>query len=254
MPILLDPGSITAAPSEGKPTLLVEMDLGDRFEGLIWDDPVKGLWDTAKWGPAYVTPTYPHNITEFFRGGSTNRGAARELDRIEAGTADLDLSNLDGRFTAWLVSSPYYPNLKLRKRIRIRATWAGVTYPIYQGYIEGLPTEFPEDVDQIVRVRLVDGLKLLAGHKISGDFPEQASGARVAAALDAAGWPSVEMDVDIGAATVPAITLENVSALAHIQEIEFAEGGRFFMSRSGVATFRDRNANAAGSSSGGWGS
>lgn len=244
MPILLDPGSITGLPFEGKPTLLVEMDLGNRFEGLIWDDPVKGLWDTAKWGPAYVTPTYPENITPYFRGGTIRRGAERELDRIEAGTADIELDNLDGRFTPFLVSSPYYPNLKLRKRIRFRGIWKGVTYPIYAGFIEALPVEFPGDVDQIVRVRLVDGLKLLAGHEISGTFPQQTSGARVAAVLDAAGWPSVETDIDSGDATVPAITLENVSALAHIQEIEFAEGGRFFMSRSGVATFRARSAGA----------
>jgi hypothetical protein len=130
------------------------------------------------------------------------------------------------------------------RRIRIRAIWAGTTYPVFNGFVESWPVEFPEKVDQVTRVRLVDGFKLLSLAAVSGSFPAQSSGARVAAVLEVAGWPSVESDVDIGDATVPAAVLENVSALAHIQDVERAEGGRFFMSRSGVATFRSRHAGA----------
>src|SRR4030095_5446321 len=66
--------------------------------------------------------------------------------------------------------------------------------------------------------------------------------ARVQAILDAVGWLSAETDIDVGTVTVPAITLENVSALEHLQQIENAEAGRFFIGRDGKAVFKDRTA------------
>jgi hypothetical protein len=49
---------------------------------------------------------------------------------------------------------------------------------------------------------------------------------------------SHDRDIDVGTATVPAITLDNVSALEHIQQIAHAEGGRFFIGKDGKAVFR----------------
>ena len=242
MPILLDPGIPTAPapPAENIPGLLVELDLGNYLSGGKWDEDE---WDeTFIWGP--VAPTYPIDITEFVREISTSRGTQRELQRIGAGTADIVLDNRDNRFTPLVTTSPYFPNIKPMRRIRIRATWESVLFPVFMGFVESWPIEFPEDVDQVTRVRLVDGFTVLARQQVSGDFPQQTSGARVGAILDAAGWLTADRDIDFGVVTVPAITLENVSPLEHIQQIEYAEGGRFFMGRDGRATFRDRSSEA----------
>jgi len=127
------------------------------------------------------------------------------------------------------------------RRIRIQAVWDNNTYPVYYGFIESLPVMF-NDTDTTTQVSLVDGFKVLSLAFVSGDFPEQASGARVAAILDAIGWLAAETDIDVGVTTVPTITLSNVSALEHIQQIEHAEAGRFFIGRDGKAVFRDRTA------------
>ncbi len=239
MPILLDPTGVAAAPAQTIPQHFVELDLGNYLAGGIWDDPLIGQWDTTfVWGP--VTPTYPHDISAFVREGNIQRGTARELQRASAGLGDLLLDNLDGRFTPFL-PGPYFPNVKPMRRIRIRAFWNGVFYPVAAFFVENWPVEFPEDTDQVTRVRLVDGLDVLAGDEISGDFPEQGSGARVAAVLAAAGWLATETQIDAGVTTVPAITLTNVSPLNHIQDITYAEGGRFFIGKDGKARFRERS-------------
>lgn len=222
------------------PTLLVEMDLSDLISGAKLDDVPTATLDTATLGGPQL-PTFPIDITSYVRAASVDRGASNELQRIEAGTASIDLSNRDGRFTPFLATSPYYPNILPMKRIRIRATWKGVTYPVFQGFVEEWPVEFPEDVDTVTRVHLVDGFKLLSLIRISMDFPQQQSGERVAAVLDAAGWLTGETDIDVGTVTVAAVILEDAAPLEHIQQIAYAEGGRFFISRDGKATFRDRS-------------
>jgi hypothetical protein len=224
------------------PAVLVELDTGGLLNGARLDDPTSAQLDTAVL--EYSTPTYVNDISAYVRGGDTDRGAQRELQQVQAGTGSLVLDNQDGRFTPFLSSSPYYPNILPMRRIRIQAVWNAVTYPVFQGFVESWPVSFPEDVDQVTTVQLVDGFKLLSLANVSGSFPQQSSGARIADVLSAVSWPSPETDLDTGVVDVPSVTLDNASALEHIQQIEHAEGGRFFMSKDGKATFRDRTAQA----------
>jgi hypothetical protein len=225
------------------PTLLVEMDLGDMNNAAQLDDPTT-LLDVSVLDN--VSPTYPEDITSFVRPGTTvDRGTSRELQRVEAGTASMRLDNRDSRFTPFITSSPYYPKVLPMRRIRIRAVWANVTYSVFTGFVESWPVSFPQELDTVVQVALVDGFKMLSLARVSGDFVEQTSGDRVTAILDAVAWPPSERTIDIGQATVPAVILENVSALEHIQQIAHAEGGRFFMAADGKATFKDRSFEAA---------
>jgi hypothetical protein len=219
------------------PTLTVEMDLGGFIGGgAMLDDAATAQLDSAVLGP--TAPTFDEDITGFVREASTHRGAARELERVEAGTASITLDNLDGRFTPFDVGSPYYPNVLPMRRIRIIGTWSAVEYPVFVGFVESWPITFPGDVDMETRVSLVDGMKMLSVANVSGSFSQQGSGARIEAILDAVNWPDAERDIDVGTATVPAITLTNVSALEHIQQVTHAEGGRFFIGKDGQAVFR----------------
>ena len=221
-------------------SLLVELDLGDFVGGAKLDDDETAQLDTALL--EYTEPLYATDISAYVRSAPTDRGASRELERVEAGTGTVVLDNRDGRFTPYNASSPYYPKILPMRRIRIRATWGAFSYPVLTGFVEAWPVGFREKgKDQFSPVRIVDGFKVLAQAAVSGSFPEQSSGARIAAILEAAGWPSPLTDIDTGLSTVPAIDLENVAALEHIQKIERAEGGRFFMARNGDATFRDRS-------------
>jgi hypothetical protein len=219
------------------PDLTVELDLGGYISGARLDDDATGQLDSAVLGP--VAATFAEDITAYVREASTQRGAQRELERIEAGTGNIVLENLDGRFTPFNTSSPYYPNVLPMRRIRITGTWSAIAYPVFVGFVEGWPVQFPSDADMETHVSLVDGFKMLAQAFVSGSFIQQGSGARVTAILDAVGWPTTDRDIDVGTATVPAITLANVSALEHLQQIAHAEGGRFFIGKDGFAVFRE---------------
>jgi hypothetical protein len=137
--------------------------------------------------------------------------------------------------------SPYYPNVLPMRRIRIRAIWNAVFYPVFQGYVAGWPLSFPAKKDQVAMLELVDGFAILALAKISASLSSALSGTYIASVLDAVGWPAGDRDLDTGVSTMPATTLVNVPALEHLLKVERAEGGRIFISRDGKVTFIDRN-------------
>jgi len=219
------------------PTLKVQMDSGNLTAagGFILDT---SQLDTGFFGAG--EPSWDFDITGYVRGGSTDRGTSNELQRVEAGTASLLLDARDGAFVPTNTLSAFYPNIVPMRRVRILATWASVDYPVFSGYAESWPVTFPGIVDQVVQLRLVDGFTVLARTAVSGSFSAQTTGQRVTAILDAIEWPLDQRDIDTGASSVPAVTLDDVPALSHLQDVEHAEGGRLFMSRDGKVTFRDR--------------
>jgi hypothetical protein len=106
------------------PGLSVELDRDDLIEmGFILDHPTKSLLDAGNFLDRATSISWDEDITEWVRSGSTSRGASRELERTEAGTGHLVLDNRDGRFTPFLPSGAYYPDILPLKRIRIRASW-----------------------------------------------------------------------------------------------------------------------------------
>jgi hypothetical protein len=226
------------------PELLVELDRNDLIEfGFVLDDPIKSKLDAGNTLDRTSAITWDEDITEWVRSGSTNRGGQRELERTaEAGTGNLVLNNRDGRFTPFNVSSPYYPDILPLRRIRIRAMWDDVIYPVFQGFVESWPVSFPSEGDNVVTIQIVDGFELLAndGAKVSGDFPQQQTGERVEAVLLAAGFAPSEMLVETGVSTVAAVTLTNENILAHIQSMAKVEQGRFFVNRTGLFVFTER--------------
>jgi len=195
---------------------------------------------------SFTTPTWSTDITPYVRTWNTNRGSQHELQRVEAGTATIVLDNRDGRFTPNSSTSPYSPNLLPMRRMRIMAVFNGVPYPIFSGFVESWEPSFPEvGRDQIVTVALVEGFKVLSLAFLSSALAQQLSGARVGAVLDIIGWPSGDRTIDAGVSTVPAVSLNNTSALEHLQAISKAERGRLFVGRDGKVVFADRTAHSA---------
>ncbi|MFF9898506.1 carbohydrate binding domain-containing protein [Streptomyces longispororuber] len=73
-------------------------------------------------------------------GISIERGASDELAEVQAGTCSLVLDNADGRFTAGLASSPYYPNVKKNVPVRVRVVTTAknlVTNPSFESGLSG---------------------------------------------------------------------------------------------------------------------
>jgi hypothetical protein len=143
-------------------------------------------------------------------------------------------------------ASPYYPNLVPLRQIIIYATYLGVDYYIFSGFITNYDTGFRlgnEDVSTVT-LRCVDGTKLLAGSSIttvSGAPAGQLSGARVDAILDAVEWPVSLRQVDTGETTLQADPGTSRTALDALNTVADSEFGGVFVNSQGEVKFVSRN-------------
>ncbi len=72
-------------------------------------------WDAAS--PTWI------DVTDYVRSIEINRGRAEDLNPFDSGMARVELDNRDGRFNPSNTASPYYPNVKPRKQIRLTSTY-----------------------------------------------------------------------------------------------------------------------------------
>src|SRR6266851_5636292 len=122
-----------------------------------------------EWSPTTSPAAAPVwvNITNRLRRFSINRGRRNWLSTTAPGTATFDLDNTDiagtstaSWFTPFNSSSANYPNVIPGKRVRLRATFGGITYPRFVGFTTGYPTSW-NNTDSQVTMTCIDGLALL---------------------------------------------------------------------------------------------
>lgn len=97
----------------------------------------------------YSTPAVDRtwtDVTEWWEaseGYSITRGRQDELTEAGPSTLSLTFDNTDGRFTPGRSSSPYYPNVKIGRPIRVTVTPAGGTPSVrFVGYVDEWPVEW----------------------------------------------------------------------------------------------------------------
>jgi hypothetical protein len=230
----------------GLPTIRVELDLNQPTGSPSWAD-----------------------VTAYCRGWSVRRGRQYERDRVQAGTATITLDNRDRRFDPTHAAGPYFGSLKPLRRMRISATWAGATYPVYTGYVERWPLVYNHVADATVEIQASDGLAVLALKKLNTSYPQQNTAERVAAVLDDASWtvgsswvlgsasngqlgtttvlgPVGDRALDAGLSTVQAETLSDTPALMHLQTVAQVENGLLYVAPDGAVAFRNRAATLYG--------
>jgi hypothetical protein len=87
--------------------------------------------------PLASSPTWTDISALCSRDGFTySRGRASELDQIQAGRATVVLQSINREFEPGYSGSPYYPNVTPGHPFRLLATWSGVDYPLFQGFVE----------------------------------------------------------------------------------------------------------------------
>ncbi len=182
------------------------------------------------------------DISTYLRSFTSTRGRQFELDRIQAGTSAIVLNNQARNFDPYNTSSPYNGYLIPKRRFDVLATWNSVQYPVFSHYVE----EWQQMWDlngklAVCNVTASDGLALLGQSMLNAIYPAEFSGSRVAAVLSSVNWgPAGNTAIGAGTSFLQSSTLANTTALEHLQNVAVSEYGRFFMSRSGVATFLGR--------------
>lgn len=174
------------------------------------------------------------------RGLSTKMGRNYELNRIEAGTAATNLKNQHRKYDPANSSSVYYPNVVPNRKIRFRALYNSVYYPIFQGLVERWPSQWQTPNYDEVALTIVDGFKALAKAGVAVTLPSEQSGAQIQTILNRALWPISDRSLDDGIYTMAQETAVTTAfAKDVIGEIADSELGVFFIDRDGIATFHD---------------
>lgn len=173
------------------------------------------------------------------------RGRTRSDQRIDAGQLIAVLDNRSGNYDPDNLSGPWVSGgitaLRADLRCRVLATWSGVTYTLYIGYLE--TTKLDAGFDATATMTFVDGIMVLGRYFApvlkSASYSGETTSTRVGRMLTYAGWTgsrSLTGSVQL-AATTQGTTNAPQSIMDFIYQCEDAEAGCFYISRTGVATF-----------------
>ena len=176
----------------------------------------------------------------------TNRGRTDLSDQFQTGSLTLRIVDQNGDFNPQNVSGPYYNLLTPMKKVQITATYSGVTYPIFSGFITSYVTTYPDESGEdlaITTIQAVDAFRLAQLAQIStvtGATAGNLSGTRINQILDEIDWPSTMRDVDAGLTTMQADPGTNRTALSALTTVASSEYGALYVDASGSFVFQDR--------------
>jgi hypothetical protein len=224
--------------------VFVDFDSDTAFETnpLILGSATKGILGTNKLGAG----TLPVEITSLVTQVAIRRGRSRLTSKFEAGSAQVVLYDQNGDWNPMNPLGAYYPNLVPLRQIIIYATYLGVDYYIFSGFITNYDTGFRQGNEDLSTVTLtcVDAFKLLACSAITtvASTPAgQLSGARVSALLDAVDWPLSLREIDTGNSTLQADPGTSRNVLEALQTVENSEFGGIFIDGQSNVVFVDRD-------------
>jgi hypothetical protein len=173
-----------------------------------------------------------------------DRGRNAQADQFQTGQLSLRIVDQNGDFNPQNPASPYYELLDPMRKVQITATYAGITYPLFSGFITSYTTTTPLNADEVAytTIAAVDAFRLAQNAQIStvAGSGVQLSGARINAILDAIDWPESMRDVDTGLTTLQADPGTPRTSLAAMQNVEISEYGAFYVDATGSFVFQDR--------------
>ena len=193
--------------------------------------------------------TLNYDVTDRVRSVSITRGRSRELDRYQTGVANITFNNQDRAFDPFYTSSPYYPDIKPRRNVKISTITGASTAVQFTGIIEDWGLDYNVSGESTAGAVAADGFITFGGQQLSAHTAtSQLSGARITAVLNRTevNWPATLRSIDTGAQTLQADVVDaGTEVLSYLQLVEASEPGQLFMSKSNALTFKNRNSGAA---------
>lgn len=189
------------------------------------------------------------DVSDLINSITTQRGRNALADQFQPGTMSLRILDQNGAFNPQNTSSPYYTYLTPMKKVQITATYSGVTYPVFSGFITSYVTTYPKETDGVAytTIQAVDAFQLANNAQIStvaGATAGDLSGTRINQILDQISWPATMRDIDAGLTTMQADPGTFRTSLAAMQTVTDSEYGAFYVDASGSFVFQDRSVTA----------
>jgi hypothetical protein len=192
------------------------------------------------------------DVTQYVRSWSVKRGAGQGDSptlRYDPGTAVIEFNDGFRYFDPENLAGPFVTagvtQVEAMRRVRVRAVWNGVTYPIFYGYADDWKPSYQGSSWTYTMLPATDGSVLLSSDNrealLSPVGVGEDSGARVTRILDAYGWPSTDRVISTGDTTLQATDMAGAS-LTELQLVQDTEQGEFYIDAQNRAVFRHRRA------------
>jgi len=227
----------------------------------IWGQTYKVLVDTGLTQDAFILDSSTldgvdvldgnvdfADATEFVTSINIKRGRSTQLDTMPVGQATIVFDDkASGRsFDPANTASAYVQDgfgIAPRRFVKIFGGTAG-TEPLFIGRVNDLDIDYVQPNNSFAILSCVDELSDLGRTNLLAFTPtEQLSSARVSAILDRTevSFSTAARDIQTGVATVGTVAYEdNDNVKTAIDQVVYAEDGRFFIDRGGTATFQPR--------------
>ena len=185
------------------------------------------------------------DVSNVVDGITTTRGRNAQADVFQTGTLTLRIVDQNGDFNPQNPAGPYYGLLTPLRKVQITASYAGVEYPLFSGFITGYTTTTPKMATDVVytTITAVDAFRLFQNSQIStvtlaaaGDLP----GERVNAILDEIAWPPSMREIQYGDTIFQADPGTARTALAALQTATTSEYGALYINARGSVELHDR--------------
>lgn len=124
------------------------------------------------------------DITAYVRDIQITRGRSKELDRFQPSTCVLTVENTGRLFDPEYTAGTWYGYIKPNRAVRVRAQYAGVEYPVWQGFVDEWPQDYVGMSFATVQIPCSDAFALLANRRLNAPFD-----AEVQADIDAGQSP-----------------------------------------------------------------
>jgi hypothetical protein len=177
---------------------------------------------------------------------TTTRGRNVTADQFQTGTLTLRIVDQNGSFNPMNTAGPYYGLLTPMRKVIMNATYSGVVYPIFAGYITSYTTVTPKFVGDVAytTITAVDGFRLFNLAQIAtvaGAAAGDLASTRLNQILDTIQWPTSMREIDTGIQTVQADPGTARTSLQAMQTVELSEYGALYMNAVGNVEFHNRN-------------
>ena len=175
----------------------------------------------------------------------TTRGRNPLFDQFQTGQLTLRIVDQNGDFNPTNPLSPYSPFLTPMKKVQITATYSGITYPIFSGFITSYVNTQPKEATEVAytTIQAVDAFRLANNAQITavtGASAGDLSGTRINQILDQIDWPATMRDVDAGLTTLQNDPATLRTSLGAMQTVASSEYGALYVSADGEFVFQDR--------------
>jgi hypothetical protein len=225
------------------PIVKIRLGTGPSFgDPFILGDPDNGVLGTNELASSAIQEI---NISDQVRRISTRHGRDRAFEEYLPGEATIEFYDFTGDWNPNNTSSPYYPQVKPMRQVRVTTTYNGTDYSIFAGYITSWDYNWPDQSINfaVVTIQATDAFRLLQLaniNTVTGAANKDLPGERINLILDEIGWPAGQRLIDDGDTELENDPGGFRSALSAIQTIEASDLGAFFIDHDGKAVYLSR--------------